>query len=91
MDLLELQAQQVLIDLNQSFFNIIGQSSEVDNSGGSLGAGALSGIIIGAVVLLALIAVAVYFLKFRGASPTAKSEAQKNKEFKQNPFYDDVI
>ena len=43
----------------------------------------------GFIALAAVAAVLLYLLKFK---PGAKfsSEAMKNKDFKENPFYDDV-
>jgi hypothetical protein len=46
------------------------------------------------IVLIAVIAAAlVYFLKFRkpGARPTNEVPMKSGKNFKSNPFYDDVM
>ena len=51
--------------------------------------GVIIGSAVGAlVVLAAILAAVVYFVKFKG--PAASKEAMKNKNFKDNPFYDDV-
>ena len=68
--------------------NLFLLANQTNSSSGNVGP-IVGGVIGGFIALAAIAAVLLYFLKFRSGAKFS-NEKMKNKDFKENPFYDDV-
>ena len=81
----DLQAAMVKKKMNSTLNRLANQTA---SSSGNV-APIVGGVVGGIVALAALAAVLLYLLKFKSGAKFS-NEKMRNKDFKENPFYDDV-